>query len=87
MGKELFFISFKVLSLFKHADIRYVFLKPTISEKGNWLMDLAVDSSLQCCYFDGASSDKSILTCDIPQGSSLGPLIFILKLLRTAWKT
>ena len=32
----------------------------------------------QFCYWDGANSSKDILECGIPQGSCLGPLLFLL---------
>ncbi len=43
----------------------------------NWFTSYLTNRE-QFCYFDGSSSRKSNIKCGIPQGSCLGPLLFIL---------
>ena len=43
----------------------------------NWFIAYLTNRE-QFCYFDRANSSRSILKCGIPQGSCLGPLLFLL---------
>ena len=43
----------------------------------NWFTSYLTNREL-FCYYDGANSNRGILKCDIPQGSCLGPLLFLL---------
>ena len=43
----------------------------------NWFTSYLTNRE-QFFYFDGANSSRSIVKCGIPQGSCLGPLLFLL---------
>ena len=47
------------------------------SNSSNWFKS-SLDNRTQKCFVNGSLSDSQPLTCDIPQGTILGPLLFIL---------
>ena len=47
------------------------------SNSSNWFKSY-LDNRTQKCFVNGSLSDSQPLTCGIPQGTILGPLLFIL---------